>query len=489
MECCQHHQIDDSPGADFINPCLCGSPRTHAAFARIEADISRREMLGGTAAVLGMFAGFGLAPHYARAQTPGRPTVLTNLRFFDGNNPMMHAGREIVVEGGRIAAIVNAGTGPQDATRIDCGGRAVTPGLIDCHWHATLVSVSQVAALTQDIALVHLVAGQEAGATLMRGFTTIRDTGGPVFGLKMAVDREVLPGPRIFPSGAMITQTSGHGDFRFLNTLPRMDSDPADYTERTGVAAIADGEAEVLRRTREQLMKGASQIKIMAGGGVTSLYDPLDTAQFLEEEMRAAVRAAADWGTYVCSHVYNSDGIQRALRAGVKSIEHGHLADPATIRMMREEGAWWSIQPFLNDEDSNPRRDPIQRAKAEQVARGTVRAFEQGRAQGVKMAFGTDILMNPGSSRNQGRHLAKLTRFMSSYDVLRMATGAAGELLSLSGERAPYQGKLGVIEQGALADILVWDGDPTTSLDFIGDPDANLKLVMKGGRVYKEALA
>ena len=488
-ECCRHDHADGTSDVAWINPCLCGSPKTKAAFARIEADISRRQALGGSAAVLGMFAGFGLAPSYARAQPPGRPTVLTNLAFFDGNSPKMHTGRDIVVEGGKISGIVNAGTGPQDAERIDCGGRSVTPGLIDCHWHATLVSVSQVAALTQDIALVHLIAGQEAGATLMRGFTTVRDTGGPVFGLKMAADQGVLPGPRIFPSGAMISQTSGHGDFRFLNTLPRMDSGAADYTERTGVAAIADGEAEVLRRTREQLMKGASQIKIMAGGGVTSIYDPLDTTQFFEEEMRAAVRAAADWGTYVCSHVYTSQGIQRALKAGVKSIEHGHLADLDTIRMMRNEGAWWSIQPFLNDEDSNPRSDPIQRAKAEQVARGTVRAFEQGRAEGVKMAFGTDILMNPGSSRNQGRHLAKLTRFMSPYDVLRMATGAAGELLSLSGERTPYPGKLGVIEAGAFADLLVWDGDPAKNLDFIGDPDTNLKLVMKGGRVFREALA
>lgn len=486
--CCWHGDAKGAPETAWINPCLCGSAKTRAAFARIEADISRREALGGAAAVLGLFAGFGLAPRFARAQTPGRPTVLTNLSYFDGASLRMQQGREIVVEGGRITAIVNAGAGPTDAERIDCGGRSVTPGLIDCHWHATLVSVSQLAALTQDIALVHLIAGQEAGATLMRGFTTVRDTGGPVFGLKAAVDRGVLAGPRIFPSGAMISQTSGHGDFRMLHSLPRMDSDPADYTERTGVAAIADGEDEVLRRTREQLMKGASQIKIMAGGGVTSLYDPLDTAQYLEEETRAAVRAAADWGTYVCSHVYTPQGIQRALRAGVKSIEHGQLADLASIRMMREEGAWWSIQPFLSDEDSNPRSDPVQQAKADQVARGTVRAFETGRAERVKMAFGTDILMNPGGSASQGRQLAKLTRFMAPLEALRMATGAAGELLAMSGERAPYSGKLGVIEPGALADLLVWDGNPERNLDFIGDPANNLRLIMKGGRVVKETL-
>jgi len=485
MVCCENIKSTSA----FMNRCRCGAPETQAVLKRIEADISRRGFLGGTAAVISMFAGFGLAPTELRAQTPGRPTLLTNLRFFDGTTLAMQKGRDILIEGGRITALPNAGTGPQDAEVIDCGGRAVTPGLIDCHWHTTLVSVSQIAALTQDIALVHLISGQEAGATLMRGFTTVRDAGGPAFGLKMAIDRNVVVGPRIFPSGAMISQTSGHGDFRLLNTLPRMPGNAPDYTEQTGVAAIADGEAEVLRRAREQLMKGASQVKIMAGGGVTSLYDPLDTAQFLEEEMRAAVRAAADWGTYVCSHVYTPQGIQRALRAGVKSIEHGHLADLETVRMMREEGAWWSIQPFLQDKDSNPRSNAIQQLKAEAVAKGTERAFEMGRAEGVNMAFGTDILMNPGASKSQGRQLAKLTRFMPPLEALRMATGNAGKLLALSGPRDPYQGRLGIIAEGALADILVWDGKPETDLDFLDDPANTLRLVMKDGRIYRKQLA
>ena len=335
-----------------------------------------------------------------------------------------------------------AGQGPEDAERIDCGGRAVIPGLIDAHWHSTLVGVTQTQAMAADIGFIHLMAGREAGATLMRGFTTVRDTGGPAFGLQLAIDRGVLPGPRIFPSGAMISQTSGHGDFRLLNELPRVAGD-LSHSELAGVAAIADGRDEVLRRTREQLMKGASQIKIMAGGGVSSLYDPLDTMQYLEEEMRAAVEAAADWGTYVCAHVYTPGGIQRALRAGVKSIEHGQLADSETIAMMRDAGAWWSIQPFLADEDANPKSDPRQQAKQLEVAEGTVRAFEEGRDAGVRMAFGTDILMNPRGAASQGRQLAKLTRFMTPLEALHMATGAAGELLALSGDRAPYDGPLG----------------------------------------------
>jgi imidazolonepropionase-like amidohydrolase len=182
------------------------------------------------------------------------------------------------------------------------------------------------------------------------------------------------------------------------------------------------------------------------------------------------------------------EGIQRALRARVRSIAHGELADLASIRMMKAQGAFWSIQPFLADEDANPRSDPIQQAKGEQVARGTVQAFEKGRGEGVKMAFGTDILMNPGGSARQSRQLATLTGFMAPAEALRMATGAAGELLAMSGDRTPYPGALGVIAPGAHADVLVWDGDLAASLDVIGDPATNLRLIMKGGRNFKEAL-
>jgi imidazolonepropionase-like amidohydrolase len=473
-----------------LDPCLCAAPRTFAAYARIEADISRRQMLGGMGALLGMFAGFGLSPRDVHAQAPGgRPILLTNLRYFDGATRSIHAGRDILIEGERISGLPRAGTGPQDAQRIDCGGRAVIPGLIDTHVHITLAGVTQQAALFGDTAFLHLASGQVARSMLMQGFTTVRDMSGPAFGLKMAIDRGLVPGPRLFPSGAGLSQTSGHGDFRMLHELPRMPSSPAARVESEGVNVIADGVPEVLRRTREQLMKGASQIKIMAGGGVSSLYDPLDTVQYTEEEMRAAVQAAADWGTYVCAHAYTPEGIQRCVSAGVRCIEHGQLADEDTVKQMADAGTWWSLQPFLADEDANPQTDPVSRAKQEQVARGTVRAFELSRRHPVKLTFGTDTLFSGELVGRMGRQLNKFTRFMAPLDALHLATGAAGELLALSGPRAPYDGALGVIAEGALADLLVVDGDPEAGLDWLEDYDRSLRVIMKGGRLVKETLS
>ncbi|WP_226576237.1 metal-dependent hydrolase family protein [Acuticoccus sediminis] len=470
--------------------CRCGAPETLAAFRRIEAHLSRRELLGGAAAVMGLFAGFGLTPHTAWGQTAGQPLLITNVRVFDGLTLRMRDDVDVLVEGSRIAALPPRGEGPGDAARFDGGGRALIPGLIDCHWHATLTSVSQMTAMSADIAYVQFIAAREAGETVMRGFTTVRDTGGPAFALKRAIDEGICEGPRIFPSGAMISQTAGHGDYRPVNHLPWAFRDPLSYAEQVGVSALADGRAAVLLRTREQLMKGASQIKLMAGGGVSSLYDPLDTMQFTLDELRAGVEAASDWGTYVCTHVYTAAGIRRSIEAGVKCIEHGQLADEATVKLMADEGIWWSIQPFLADEDANVKALPEQRAQQEYVAEGTVRAYEMMLHHRVKSAFGTDILMSPGLAKTQGRQLAKLTRFMSPLETLRHATGHAGELLALSGERAPYGGApLGVIAPGALADLLIVDGEPERDLAFLADPDASLRLIMKGGRVVKDTMS
>lgn len=478
-----------APGLGACPCCRCGAPETLAALRRIEADISRREMLSGAGAMLALFAGFGLAaPDDALARgAPGRPLLLSNVRLFDGRDLAIRDDVDVLVEGERIVALPARGNGPPEAERIDCDGRTVIPGLVDAHWHATLAAVPQTALLTADMAYVHLLAAREAAATLARGFTTVRDVGGPAFALKRAIDEGVVEGPRIFPSGAMVSQTSGHGDFRLRSQLPGTPG-ALDAAQEAGISALADGAPLVLMRVREQLMKGASQVKMMAGGGVASLWDPIDSLQFLEEELTAGVRAAADWGTYVCVHVYVADGIRRAVRAGVRCIEHGQLADEETVRMMAGEGVWWSLQPFLGDADANPKADPAQRAQQAMIAEGTARAYELALKHGVRTAFGTDVLMNPAGPATQGRQLAKLARFMDPLEALRTATGSAGELLALSGPRAPYEGPIGVIAPGALADLLVVDGDPARDLRFLVDPDRSLRLVMKDGRIVRRTL-
>lgn len=467
--------------------CACHSPQAQQLFARVDAGQSRRSILKGIAASLSAPA-LGVVSS-AFAQNAGKPIVLTNVRIFDGTSGKLIQGKSVLVEGKLIKALVASADVVADADVIDCGGRTLMPGMIDAHWHSILAGISQMAAMTADIPYVHLVAAEEAERTVLRGFTTVRDVGGPAFALKRAIDEGRIAGPRIYPSGAMISQTSGHGDFRMRTDLPRTSQSNLSVAEQAGIAAIADGEAEVLRRVREQLMLGASQIKIMGGGGVASSYDPIDALQYSEAEMKAAVSAAADWGTYVCIHAYTSAAIQRALASGVKSIEHGQLADEETVKRIADADAWWSIQPFLADEDANTYASPEQRAHQQQIAEGTARAVELGRKHKVKLALGTDILFNPKGTATQGRQLAKFARWFDNVDVLRLLTSGNAELAGLSGSRNPYPAKLGRIEAGAYADLLVINGDPLQDISLIGDPDRTMKLIMKDGRIHKNGLS
>ncbi|MDO3443956.1 amidohydrolase family protein [Agrobacterium sp. V1] len=467
--------------------CACHSSDAQQLFARIGKEMSRRSVLKGIAATLAVPA-LGIASP-AFAQKAEKPIVLRNVSIFDGINSRLITGRSVLVEGKFTKALVASADDVADADVIECGGRTLMPGMIDAHWHSLLAGISQVTAMTADIPYVHLVAAQEAERTVLRGFTTVRDVGGPSFSLKRAIDEGRVAGPRIYPSGAMISQTSGHGDFRMRNDLPRTSQSTLSIAEQAGISAIADGEAEVLRRVREQLMLGASQIKIMGGGGVASSYDPVDALQYSEAEMKAAVSAAADWGTYVCIHAYTSAAIQRAISCGVKSIEHGQLADDKTVRLMADTGVWWSIQPFLADEDANTYPLPEQRAQQQSIAEGTARAVELGRKYGVKMALGTDILFNPKGTATQGRQLAKFARWYDNVDVLRLLTSGNAELAGLSGPRNPYPAKLGRIEAGAYADLLLIDGNPLEDISLIADPDRTMKLIIKDGRIHKNTIS
>ena len=322
----------------------------------------------------------------------------------------------------------------------------------------------------------------------MRGFTTVRDLGGPVFGLKQAIDEGVMIGPRIYPSGAFISQTSGHGDFRFSFEVPRILGGPLSYSEIEGIAAIADSPDEVRLRAREQLRHGASQIKVMAGGGVSSPYNPLESVQYTEPEIRAAVEAAENWGTYVTVHAYTPRAIRQAVDAGAKCIEHGQLIDEATAKLLAEKDIWWSLQPFLDDEDASPAPTPESRKKQLQMFAGTDNAYKLAKKYKVKTAFGTDVLFDAKVANRQTAQLVKLVRWYTPAEALKMATADNGELMALSGLVNPYPGKLGVVEDGAFADLLLVDGDPITNIALLEDPGKNFLVIIKDGKVYKNLL-
>jgi imidazolonepropionase-like amidohydrolase len=428
------------------------------------------------------------APAVAQPETT---TLFQNVRVFDGKSGTVGPASNVLIKGNIIASVSTADIAvgsKANPTIIAGGGRVLMPGLIEAHWHAMMVAPTFATALTADMGYINLVAGQEAEATLMRGFTTVRDMGGPTFGLKRAIDEGIIAGPRIYPSGAFISQTAGHGDFRQLSDIPRTPNTPLSYAERIGVAAIADSPDEVRLRTRENLMRGASQIKLMAGGGVSSPFGPLDTTQYTEAELHAAVEAAEDWGTYVAVHAYTPRSIKRAIDAGVLCIEHGHLLDETTARLMAEKGIWLSIQPFLDDEDANPVHSPMMRARQLEVITGTDRAYALAKRYRIKTAFGTDVLFDARLAGRQGAQLAKLVRWYTSGEALKMATGDNGQLLALSGLRSPYPGKLGVVEEGALADLLLVDGNPVENIELISDPARNFVVIMKDGKIFKNLL-
>jgi imidazolonepropionase-like amidohydrolase len=413
-------------------------------------------------------------------------TLFRNVRVFDGTSAQLSGPTNVVVRGNTIASI-GADTGAPGARIIDGGGRTLMPGLIDNHWHSASAAVGLQDALTGDPAYLALIAARTNTETLMRGFTSVRDIGGTIFGLKRATDAGIVVGPRIWPSGAIISQTGGHGDYRSPLDFPAASNRPLHATEIAGAAAIADSPDEVRKRTRELLALGASQIKMAAGGGVSSNYDPLDVAQYTEAEFRAAVEAADNWGTYVTVHAYTPKAIQTALAAGVKCIEHGQLIDDATAQLMAKKGAWLSLQPFLDDEDAIPQA-PKNKAKQVEMMRGTDIAYGLAKKYHIKTAWGTDVLFDARLATRQGAMLTKLTRWYTPVEILKMATADNAELLALSGKRSPYQGKLGVVQVGALADLLLVDGDPIANIKLIEDPAKNFVVIMKDGQIYKDSV-
>lgn len=419
--------------------------------------------------------------------------LIEHVHIFNGKDDALVHGN-ILVKGNKISQISQQPIKVSDAVQVvDGQGKYVIPGLIDAHTHVTFqdidVPLSRVSSEV-DWATLNIIATQAAKRQLLRGFTTIRNMGGNAIPLAKSIDKGIIPGPRIYPSGAFISQSGGHGDFGRNPDVPRSSS-TLSYSEMVGFTAIADGPDQVLRRTREQLRQGATQIKLMAGGGISSIYDPIDVSQFNEDEFKAAVSAAKNYGTYVGVHAYTSKAIQTAIKGGVKTIEHGHLMDEETARLMAEKDIWLSIQPFLIKEDADNDSFPpgIDRSKLERVVRGTHNAFKLAKKYKVKTAWGTDLFGGKNKADTEGEKLADLKRWYPPFEILKMATSQNAEMLRLSGKRNPYkEANLGEITAGAFADLIIIDGNPLDNIDLVSKPDKNFDLIMKNGVVYKNHL-
>ncbi|MDN5761813.1 MAG: amidohydrolase family protein [Microlunatus sp.] len=415
--------------------------------------------------------------------------IFKNVKIFDGVSEQIVQG-DVLIEDDRITGVSSSPIGDapgQRTTVVNGEGRVLMPGLSDAHVHLVGNANTFMDFITGTEGHLAINGLAEAKRMLLRGFTTVRDMAGDTASIKAAIDRGAFPGPRIYPSQAAISQSSGHGDFSFVYETPTALGGTQSRAESVGFMRVADGPERVLAAVREQLKKGASQIKLMVGGGAASTYDPLYTVQFTEEEIRAAVSAAEDYGTYVATHVYNVTGIRRAVQAGVKSIEHGHFADEETVAMLAERDVWLSMQPFGLGDHHYP--DPDRAGKDRQICEAVPTIYELASKHGVKLAWGTDLLLEPQGAHRQSEMTARLGDYFSNIDALRMLTSQNARLFRLAGERDTYRAApLGVITEGAWADVLLVDGNPAEDLSLLTDPEKNLLVIVKGGLVHKNAV-
>ncbi len=425
---------------------------------------------------------------YSAAAQDGISRILIkNVDIFDGISPNLGKGLSVLVEGNKITKVAPSISAPSDATVIDAKGRTLMPGLIDMHQHLNQGGLTPAVGFTANLYYIGIAQGKYATETLMRGVTTVRDPGGDCFGLKRAIDEGLVPGPRIEAAGPIIGPTNGHGDNRLPYTgHPRFDWVGMTPDRQLNFSYLADGPADVLAATREVLRQGASFIKIMAGGGVGSQLDPLDTKQMTPEEMRAAVQAASDWNTYVGAHAYNTESVRRCIDAGVKVIEHGQQIDEATMKYAVDHGIWFTSQYIVFTIEIQSFTE-ANKAKQKVVLKETEHFFEMAKKYNAKLTFGTDLVVGADASL-QTKELVARSKWFTPFEILVQATSRAGELMALAGPRNPYPGKLGVIEEGAYADLLLVDGNPLKDIDLVGDPAKNFVLIMKDGKIYKNTV-
>lgn len=414
-------------------------------------------------------------------------TLFENVRIFDGKSTSLTGPMHVLIENGVIAQISASPIQHNDGVTVINGtGRTIMPGLIDVHVHLVFSSLSASEMASPDLNEEAIIAkaAVQSQKMLLRGFTAVRDVGGPIFPLKTAIDKGKIIGPRVWPAGATVSQTAGHGDYRAPDERSRRFFGKPSKAELYGATFIADGRDEVLTAVRENLRFGAAFIKMMAGGGTSSAYDPIDVTQYTLDEMKAAVEAAEDWGTYITVHAYTPRAVNKAIDAGIKCIEHGQLLDEETLKRMAKEGIWLSLQNLVED---TPDMHPLRRQKRKPVIEGQRRVWALAKKHKVKLAWGTDFLFEPELNEEQNRYILKLQEWFSPAEILKMITHDNAQLLALSGKRSPYQGKLGVIEEGALADVLLVNGNPLQDLSLIANPNENFLVIMKDGKAYKNA--
>ena len=404
--------------------------------------------------------------------------VLRNARVFDSINGVMLLSGTVVVVDGRIASVTVGDIASSSDEAIDLKGRVVLPGFIDCHVHVTAVHHDVWAMSMQPPSYITAQARHILEGMLMRGFTTVRDAAGADYGVQLAVERGFLRGPRLFIAGSPISQTGGHADIRPRNVKEFM----CTCAGLGLFPAIADGVPEVRRAVREQLRHGANQIKIMAGGGVASPTDPIDGTQYSLDEITAACEEAYAANTYVMAHAYSPRSITRAVQCGVRSIEHGNLLDEPTAKVMKSHGAFLvptlATYAMLAEEGKRLGWSDEMLGKLDRVKDAGTRAIAIAKAEGIPIAFGTDLL--GAMHTHQSIEWRLRAGVQTPVEILQSATSVAAKLLN-------QEGMLGVIAPGAHADLLVVDGDPTADITLLCEPDKALAGVMKAG-VWEKAL-
>jgi len=457
--------------------------------------------------MIGILVNVGIVAAQGIDETP-KLVLFTNVKIFNGmDNRLIEA--DVLVEDNLIKQVSNeplAIVASANSTIIDGGGRTLMPGLIDSHSHLNVLmpgGLKELEAAPWD-RIASLAAGS-AQEMLMEGFTTVRDMGGMSTGLKKTIDEGAFDGPRIYPSGAYISQTAGHGDL----TLASQQRNPqSSNLVRLGITDLADGEDAVRKAVRNNLAEGASQIKIMMGGGISSEKGPLFASQFTDKEIRAAVEEAATRDTYVATHIYQPEHIKRALNLGVKSIEHGQFIDEEGATLLKKKGAF--IAPFTTGFSPEALKHPVygkvgtpQYIKAKEFQENSKNFAAIIKKIKPKVVLAVDVVFQSGMDARRQRDFEKwtFTEALGNHMALKGMTSTAGELAALTGKNNPYpEGKLGVIEVGAYADLLIVDGNPLKDITAIGanpkyfdaaDRDKGIKtirVIMKDGKIYKNTL-